>query len=51
MSRGQITVKGQIKCQNAKIKVFDSSLTKINMPINEHLVYKKTMMSWLTFNW
>jgi hypothetical protein len=29
--------KGQMQCQNATIKVFDSSLTKINIFTNEHL--------------
>ncbi len=41
--------KGQIQCQNAKVK--DSSLTKINMPMNKHLMYCKTMVSWLILGW
>ncbi len=32
-------------CQNGKIKMFDSSLSKINIPTNEHLVYLKIMTS------
>jgi hypothetical protein len=35
--------KGQIQYQNARIKVFDSFLNKINMSMNEHLIYQKTM--------
>jgi hypothetical protein len=43
--------KGQIQCQNAKIKVIDSSLIKINMLINEHLMYKNKMVSWSMLGW
>jgi hypothetical protein len=43
--------KGQIQCQNAIIKVIDSSLIKINMLINEHLMYKIKMVSWLILGW
>jgi hypothetical protein len=46
----KIKLKGQTQCLNARIKVFDSSLTMINMPTNEHLVYKKKMASSLMFN-
>jgi hypothetical protein len=34
----------QIQCQNAKIKMFDSSLINIDMHTNEHLIYQKTMV-------
>ncbi len=36
-----------LKCKNQ----IDSSLTKINMPMNKHLMYYKTMVSWLMFDW
>ncbi len=41
----EIFLKVQIQCQNVRIKVFDSSLTEVNKPMNKHLVYKKTMRS------
>jgi hypothetical protein len=31
---------GQIQCQNARIKIFDSSLTSIDMCISEHFIPK-----------
>jgi hypothetical protein len=37
--------KGQIQHQNEKIKVFNSSFTRINMPMNEHLMYQTIMVS------
>lgn len=43
--------KGQIQCQNARIEVIDSSLININMLINEHLMYKNKMVSWLMLSW
>jgi hypothetical protein len=36
---------GQIQCQNKRIKMFDSSLTSIDMCTSEHLKYQKTMAS------
>jgi len=39
-------LKGEFQCENGKIKMFDSSLSKINIPMNEHLVYVKIMTSW-----
>ncbi len=38
-------LKGEFQCENGKIKMFDSSLSKINIPMNEHLVYVKIMTS------
>jgi hypothetical protein len=35
---------GQILCENEKFKVFDLSLTRINMPMIEHLMYQKKMV-------
>jgi len=43
--KSEIFLKVQIQCQNVRIKVFDSSLTKVNKPMNKHLVYKKKMGS------
>jgi hypothetical protein len=43
--------KGQIQCQNARIKVIDSSLIKINMLTKEHLIYENKMVSWLMLGW
>ncbi len=37
--------KGQMLCQNARIKVLDSFLTKINMFMNKHWTFKKIMTS------
>jgi hypothetical protein len=34
-------IKGQIQCQNATIKVFDSPLTRINIFMSEHLNVSK----------
>jgi hypothetical protein len=31
--------------------MFDLSFTTINKPMNEHLVYRKTMVLWLTLIW
>jgi hypothetical protein len=37
--------KCQMLCQNARIKVLDSFLTRINMFMNKHWTYKKIMVS------
>ncbi len=37
--------KGQVQCQNARIKLFNSSLIKISMLMSEHLVYQKIVTS------
>jgi len=39
-----------MQCENEKIKVFDSFVIKINMPIIEHLMYQKKMVLWLMVN-
>lgn len=44
-------MKVQIRYQNVRIKVFDSSLTEVNKFMNKHLVYKKTMSSWSLLDW
>ncbi len=36
---------GQIQCQNARIKMFNSSLISIDMCTSEHLIYQKIMAS------
>jgi hypothetical protein len=42
------------KKENPEVKynvyMLDSSLTKINMLTNEHLMHQKTMTSWSTFD-
>jgi hypothetical protein len=40
--------KDEMQCQNTRIKMFDSSPTKVNMFINEPLLYQNTMKSWST---
>jgi hypothetical protein len=37
-------LRGQIQCQNARIKMFDSSFTRLNMFTSEHSMYHKTMV-------
>ncbi len=43
--------KGQIQCQNARIKVIDSSLIKINMLMKEHLIYENKMVHVMVDAW
>lgn len=45
----KIIFRDQIQCQSAQVPVLDSSLMRINILTNEHLMYYKIMVSWLTF--